>query len=205
LSNQIDAWKGKFGDDYHARQDDVAAEAVKRKTMWTEVLHKRAQDFVKILEIGAGSGANLRAINNFYNAAMIQPFQPCLFAIEPHPGAAAKLAKDGVTIVTSKYPEIEAEDKSFDLVFTYGVLIHLPDPLSAMREMYRVSRRYVMCAEYFAPQRKAITYRDGVPLFKDDYGGLWMDNFDVKLIGYGFCWKRATRLDNVTWWLFEKT
>jgi spore coat polysaccharide biosynthesis protein SpsF len=32
-----------------------------------------------------------------------------------------------------------------------------------------------------------------------------MDRFpDLQLVDYGFFWKRATGLDDATWWLFRK-
>ena len=42
-------------------------------------------------------------------------------------------------------------------------------------------------------------------LFKRDFGGLWLDTCpDLRVVAYGFAWKRLTGLDNLTWWLFEK-
>ena len=46
--------------------------------------------------------------------------------------------------------------------------------------------------------------REG-PLFKRDFGALWLDLFPgLALVAYGFFLKRATGLDNLTWWLFAK-
>lgn len=197
----IEAWKGSFGDAYHARQTDMHAEAAKREMLWAHALDRLPRLRMDILEVGAGTGANLEAIRRLRQMSQLTP---TLFALEPNEKAAASIPGD-VALIYGTADRIEAASATFDLVFTYGVLIHLEDPLAAMREMYRVSKRYVMCAEYFAPKREAIPYRDGVPLFRDDYGAFWMDSFDLKLLGYGFCWKRATGLDNVTWWMFEKT
>ena len=71
---------------------------------------------------------------------------------------------------------------------------------------YRVTRRYIVCIEYFSDKPEEIPYRghDGV-LFKRDFGGFWIDNFpDLETRDYGFVWKRVTGLDNLTWWVFEK-
>jgi hypothetical protein len=44
-------------------------------------------------------------------------------------------------------------------------------------------------------------------LFKRDFGKLFIENFDVKLVDYGFLWDHiydAAGFDNVTWWLLQK-
>lgn len=202
MDHQIDQWKGEFGDEYHTRQNDLQIEAQKRVSLWESVLNllpTDAQEGISIFEIGAGTGANIEAIRNLYEST---PLPPIFYALEPNRKATTHLPAN---MVGGEACNIEAKDKAFDFVFTYGVLIHLEEPLRAMREMYRVSRRFVMCAEYFAPGRERRYYRDNVPIYKGDYGSLLAENFDLKLLGYGFCWRPATGLDNVTWWLFEKS
>lgn len=44
-------------------------------------------------------------------------------------------------------------------------------------------------------------------LFKRDFGAMFADNFDVRLVDYGFLWGKifdAAGFDDITWWLFEK-
>ena len=42
-------------------------------------------------------------------------------------------------------------------------------------------------------------------LIKTALGEFWMSwHPDLSLVDYVFFWKRATGLDNVTWWLFRK-
>ena len=71
---------------------------------------------------------------------------------------------------------------------------------------HRVARRYIVCVEYFSDQPETIPYRGhSEVLFKRDFGSLWLDCFpDLRVLDYGFFWKRLTGLDNLTWWLFEK-
>jgi pseudaminic acid biosynthesis-associated methylase len=100
------------------------------------------------------------------------------------------------------------QDAAVEFSFTSGVLIHIApdDLLASCAEIYRVSSRYIACAEYFNPTPVEIEYRghSGV-LFKRDFGGYWLDNFlDLELVDYGFLWRRATGLDDLTWWLFRK-
>jgi Methyltransferase domain len=195
---ELDAWTGASGDEYHERH---AADDEARESLWDEVLELLPSTHMAILEVGAGMGANLHAIRRFYSTINLAPR---LYALEPNGKARARLAKH-FTIIPGTAESIESGDRIFDFVFTYRVLIHLSDPLPAMREIYGVSNRYILAAECFSPRREQIPYQNEVPLFKDDYGSVWLEEFkDLELIDYGFCWKRATGLDNVTWWLFEK-
>ena len=44
-------------------------------------------------------------------------------------------------------------------------------------------------------------------LFKRDFGKLFIENFDVTVVDYGFLWGHIydkAGFDDVTWWLFEK-
>ena len=72
--------------------------------------------------------------------------------------------------------------------------------------MYRVSNRYIVCIEYFSDKPEEIEYRgQSGMLWKRDFGSFWMEQHpDLKLLDYGFFWRRATGLDNLTWWLWEK-
>ena len=44
-------------------------------------------------------------------------------------------------------------------------------------------------------------------LFKRDFGKLFIENFDVELIDYGFHWgyiNDPAGFDDTTWWLFKR-
>ena len=135
-----------------------------------------------------------------------------MFALEPNRKARELLLRDRVLptdhVLDGTAERIDLEDDSIDLVFTSGVLIHItPGHLeAACREMYRVARRYLLTIEYFAsePEEKIYHGETGL-LFKRDFGAFWLDLFPtLVLVDYGFFWKRATGLDNLTWWLFAK-
>ena len=75
-----------------------------------------------VLELGCNTGANLRCL---------QSLDPTIevFGIDIHPGAIewAKRANPGGTFVTgSIYDSSNIFKRKFDLVFTCGVLIHIP-------------------------------------------------------------------------------
>jgi hypothetical protein len=99
-------------------------------------------------------------------------------------------------------------DGAAELVFTAGVLIHVPpDNLPAVAdEMHRVSSRFILVSEYFAsePEEKRYRGQDGL-LFKRDFAGFFLDRFDdLEVVADGFLWKRTTGIDDTTWALMGK-
>jgi spore coat polysaccharide biosynthesis protein SpsF len=157
-----------------------------------------------ILEIGANLGINLRALRALTAAR--------LFAVEPNDKARSILVKDGIVAATDVRSgvasAIDFGDDAVDLAFTSGVLIHIhpDDLLVSLREIYRCSKRWIVCVEYFSDKIEMIPYRGhNDRLFKRDFGSFWLDNFPkLRPVAYGFAWRRVTGLDNLTWWLFEK-
>jgi hypothetical protein len=99
----------------------------------------------------------------------------------------------------------------FSLVFTIGVLIHIhPDNLLLnMRKIFSYSNKYILIGEYFNSTPTMLEYQGYQNrLFKSDFGKLFMENFEVKLIDYGFLWGHvygAAGVEDITWWLFEKS
>lgn len=201
---QLSFWRGQFGDGYLNRNiaDEPALNA--REHMWRTILGAAKEVPQSILEVGANIGLNLRALARLTTAE--------LHAVEPHTEARARLAQSGALpsarIHNASADALPFDARSIDLVFTSGVLIHIAPEnlLAACTEINRVSGSYIACAEYFNPTPVELNYRghEGV-LFKRDFGAFWLDNFPgLELVGYGFFWKRATGLDDLTWWLFRK-
>lgn len=202
---QSSFWRGKFGDTYTERNEVSSETLGARITLWGQIFEKVADALpCSILEVGANLGANLQALKSLTSAE--------LFAVEPNAQARAQLLESMVlpshNIHDCLAHDLGFADGSMDLVFTSGVLIHIhPDHLlSSCREIYRVTRRYIVCIEYFSDKPEEISYRGhDAMLFKRDFGSFWIDNFpDLETKGYGFVWKRITGLDNLTWWVFEK-
>ncbi len=204
-TDQLRFWKGSFGDGYVDRNAPSAELLQSRTAMWARMLsplaHRPPESF---LEVGANVGNNLRALGCLTRAK--------LSALEPFEKARARLVADGIVpqdrIVMGSAEDIKAPDGAFDMAFTSGVLIHIAPAnlLAACRQIHRVSRRYIACAEYFSPNPEDIIYRGEKGfLFKRDFGSFYLENFpDLQIVDYGFFWKPLTGLDNLTWWLFEK-
>lgn len=202
---QISAWRGGFGDDYVERNlgDDARLRAL-TVSFGTILDHLHGDRPKSILEVGANLGNNMAALARVSDAE--------LYAVEPNDKARARLAELGrveeSNIHNAVATALPFDDGAIDLVFTSGVLIHIPeeDLETAYREMHRVASKYVLSIEYFAPKPTRIEYRGETDLlFKRDFGGFWLDTFDdLEPVANGFLWKRTTGLDDLNWWLFRK-
>jgi pseudaminic acid biosynthesis-associated methylase len=103
--------------------------------------------------------------------------------------------------------ELPFRDAYFDLAFTSGVMIHIsPDDLgTAMDEIYRVSRRYIVAIEYDHPVETEIKYRGHTAaLWKRDHGGLWMKRYPSLKLLNKLELSPAEGYDDCTAHLFEK-
>jgi pseudaminic acid biosynthesis-associated methylase len=195
----VDLWKSTFGDDYTRRN---TANVGARLQLWKLLFPKGCRS---VLEVGANSGQNLEAISLISDCTM--------YAVEPNASARSELVERGLVhpgrVTDDSADNIAFPNKVADLVFTSGVLIHIPpDKLAAsMREIYRCSKRWIICGEYFAPSEEMIPYRGhDNAMWRRDYGAMYLDLFpDLRCNATMFAWKRMTGLDNLTFWVMEKT
>jgi SAM-dependent methyltransferase len=160
-----------------------------------------------VLEIGANVGQNLDVISHLTEGE--------LYACEPNAMARAELTElfAGMgeprgQVTADAADKLSFPDQVADLVFTCGVLIHIPpNKLAAsMQEMHRTARRWIIVGEYFAPSEEMVPYRGhDNALWRRDYGSLFLDAFsDLHCLATLFAWKRMTGIDNITFWVFEK-
>ena len=212
MTDQLKKWMGEFGDDYTDRcmPDD---KMINDRTMfWSGILamiSPLGNDPPKrILEVGSNVGANLLAIDKVYSAF---DMPVSLYYNEPNKKAREILDQQPIRSkneVMGNLQSLECNDGHVDTVITCGVLIHVhPDNLyAAMREVYRVSSKYIVCAEYFSPEPREILYRGSSNmLWSRDFGSEWIDKFPgMRCVGYSFAWKRMTGMDNLVVWVFQK-
>jgi len=205
-TKQLDFWNGEFGKSYVTRNMPDHKAMAGRIDLWSKILTTLKPDNLSsILEVGSNIGLNLRAISLLS--------KPELYAIEPFKKAldiciADDIVKKEHAFNTSAFDTKMFDDNQIDLVFTSGVLIHIhPNDLKKVTDsVVRIAKKYIVCVEYFSDKEESINYRgNNEVLFKRDFGSFYLDNYpELALRDYGFAWKRATGLDNLTWWLFEK-
>lgn len=197
MSEALEAWKGEWGDEYTERNARSQENINARAKMFREIFKHCISSPPSILEVGANAGSNLEALRSVCPDAF-------KVGVEPNETAATIM---GAHANCGIHGGIECITSRFAMVFTCGVLIHIPDAeLNAICErIYKASYRYILSIEYFRPTLEELPYRGrGGLMWARDYGEYWEENFDVHHVAHGFFWKPATGLDNLTWWLFEK-
>jgi pseudaminic acid biosynthesis-associated methylase len=202
-SAQLQRWITDVGDAYLERNRPNEQQIRDTAVGIASILQHMCPKPATILEIGAASGFYLRALQRICDAE--------LWTVEPNPQARAVLSSEVIpkkNVLDGQIIDLPFDERRFDLVFTSGVLIHIPDDEleAAYREMHRVSARWLLSIEYFNPTPVSVRWHgeDGL-LVKRDYGALWLDLFnDLKYVAHGFFWHQVTRLGDATWWLFRR-
>lgn len=157
----------------------------------------------RVLEVGCNRGHNLVTVSEILGSAAE------VVGVEPNRRALALAQQTGrqVTAVHGHIFDLPFADGAFDLVFTAGVLIHvsLEDLAAALREIHRVSHRYILAVEYFAAEETALEYRGRRDLlWKRDFLGHYERQFPtLRLLRHGY-WGPEDGFDHTHWWLLEK-
>lgn len=193
-------WQSDFGNDYHKRSPG----SVEANAAFFEVALMAAPEVRSIIEFGAGTGANIRALRRKYPDAHIA-------AVELNEQAYMNLL--GVEAVDSAW-RIAVQDlhppHAYELVLTKGFLIHIPpnDLPAIYKKIYDTSSKYILLCEYFSVQPTMIPYRGTVDtLWKRDHCAELMYLYPgLKLLDYGFCSRLDPVMpqDDLNFWLLLK-
>lgn len=103
-------------------------------------------------------------------------------------------------------------EKTYDLTFTSGVMIHLaPEMLDkAYDQLYKYSHKYILVSEYYSTTPTEIIYRGNEgKLYKRDFAGEMMEKYsDLEIVDYGFIYRRSLSIpaeDDITYFLLRKS
>lgn len=195
-------WEGDFGRQYVDR--NRGEKWIASNTALFSRILSCTHSVSRVLELGSNIGLNLVAIGRLLPDA-------CLSAVEINEKASQELTANLTDVDLHLTSILDFKPtKTWDLVFTKGVLIHinpavLPD---VYHVMHASSSRYILVSEYYNPKPTELTYRghDG-KLFKRDFAGEMLDLFpDLKLVDYGFVYHRDVNFpqDDMNWFLLEK-
>jgi pseudaminic acid biosynthesis-associated methylase len=203
-SEQEKFWGTTYAEDYIDKNNrfDHALGAVGWEKMLVSIDKANIRSY---LECGCNIGRNLVQLKSVLPRA-----RPSVIEISKPAFDYVTNNHDLVSAFNGSILDSNFVDGDFDLVFTMGVLIHVnPDHLlRCMEKMYNYSNKYILIGEYFNRTPMSIEYQgEKDRLFKMDFGKLFIQNFKVKLLDYGFLWGHlfdAAGFDDITWHLFEK-
>ena len=200
-TDQEKLWAGEFGDLYNKRKN--TDQILYSKVAVLSKMLKSTNNIKSIRELGCNIGLNLVALKR------LNP-DLSLYGYEINEEAVHKANKYDVATITKCSILENINDELVDLTFTMGVLIHInPNFLSNVYDnLVNGSNRYILICEYYNPKPTQIdNYRghNGM-LFKRDWAGELIDKYNLKLIDYGFIYKRDNWYpqDDVNWFLLEK-
>ncbi len=171
-------YAGPTGDAYLTRCRGYGR---KRHPFWQEIAELTTPE--SVCEIGVGAGENLLAF-----CAQ----SPTIVGVDVNRTAIEETRQTTYGIASGVLGSAAAlpfPDHSFDLVFTSGVLIHIPQESlpTVYDELVRVARRHVLSVEYEDTHRRMIPWRG-----KKDV--LWADRFSLEY------WRRHPTLQPVQRW-----
>lgn len=198
MSNELQAWEGAFGDQYTVRN---SVEWQSRVDGFRSIISGLSVQ--RVLEVGCNRGHNLVTLYEILGpTAELVGVEPNLSALH-----LARRSTDKAGFLPGTIYDLPFKSGHFDLVFTCGVLIHIPDEklAAALRELDRVTSRYFLLMEYFSEHDEEIVYR-GEP------GLLWKRNFPLHVMkacdqltlakkGY---FGPEQGFDRTHWWLMER-
>lgn len=185
-------WSDSFGRSYTDRNQ---VDPRTRAEFW-----KSAMEFctpATVLEVGCNRGHNLAAIQ------MVDTSIDC-HGIDVNVQAVNEARSNGITAEVGSALEIASKfgHESMDLVFTSGVLIHIP-PDSIQRVMQAIvdtSAKYVLAIEYDAEKEEEVEYRGHAgKLWKRPFGKMY-EAMGLKLLAFG----PAEGFALCEFWLLEK-
>jgi len=200
-TEQENFWSGDFGNEYSDRNQ--GEQFINSNVVLFKQILKATPEVKSIIELGCNIGLNLQALKRIN-----KNFELSGYEINK---IAAKKARDLniASIIDGTILDTITTNIQYDVSFTKGVLIHInpKNLLKAYENLYNLSKSYIVVCEYYDPNPVTVQYRGHENrLFKRDFAGELIDKFNLKLIDYGFTYKRDNHFpqDDVTWFLLKK-
>lgn len=200
-TEQEDFWAGEFGTEY-IKRNSYENFFQKKMYLWKRMLEK-VSSVTSCIEFGSNIGLNLMVLQNLFPGMEGS-------AVEINPNACKQLRNivPPVTVWEDSILNFKPE-KTYDLSFTAGVLIHInPDELKKVyANLYHSSQKYIIINEYYSLNPVEINYRGYTSrLFKRDFASEFMDLYpDCRLVDYGFFYHRDPNCsEDSNYFVFEK-
>jgi len=104
----------------------------------------RMVDAKTVLDVGAGTGRGVRHFIDKLPGTTVRGLEPVAERIQQ---AVQRKGVPENVIVQGVGQSLPFDDRSFDAVYAFGMIHHLPNPNEVVREMIRVARKMVIIAD----------------------------------------------------------
>lgn len=202
MNQQEQFWHSEYAQEYMDRNNafdlDLGIKA------WATML-KNVEKIDSLLECGCNIGRNINFLNN-----LMPGVKKSIIELSPEPYKFVTSRNKFEHAFNGTILDADLPPNSFDLVYTTGVLIHVAPEnlLSNMKKIYNLSKRYILFGEIFSRVPGFIEYKGkNNLLFKRDFGKFFLENFDCRIVDYGFLWGQIyddAGFDDCNYWVFEK-
>jgi SAM-dependent methyltransferase len=122
--------------------DKNLVEQLRRQSLWLKdswlwLLREKVLDAETktALEVGCGAGYVMEILSEHLE----------MRGLDNDPDMVSLCREKGLDVNLADVMDIPTDDESFDIVYCSFLLLWLPDPVRAVEEMARVSRRWVVC------------------------------------------------------------
>ena len=182
ITKQMEEWAGNFGKEYTDRNalslDEMELLYKERYGITRTEMNSKFIDNIdrdmKVLEVGSNIGNQLlflqkAGFENLYGIELQS------YAVE-----LSKSRTKGINIIQGSAFDIPFRDGFFDLVFTSGLLIHIApnDITMVLDEIYRCTKQFIWCFEYYSDEYTQIDYRGHDDLlWKANFSQLFLERF----------------------------
>lgn len=180
-------WRKEFGEKWSQRNPQSPTdvdENYRRKFGVTRTdLNERFLSSIPrdahILEVGCNIGSQLLLLREIGYSK--------LYGVDVQPYAIQKAHSlhPQIGFFIGEASNLPFETGFFDLVFTSGLLIHIPpdEITDVLSEIVRCSRKWIGGYEYYSDEYEGVQYRGYEDLlWKTDFAQLYLDNTDTELI-----------------------
>lgn len=204
MNEQEDFWAGQFGYEYTKRNDSEKI-VDSNIDFFSKALNKTS-NIKTVMELGCNNGMNLLALE-YIDSSML------LSGVDINARSLVELENNFIKRgleppTTYKGSASDPIEGKYDLVISKGLLIHVyPDDLPAVyKNLYNLSSKYILIAEYYNPIPVEIPYRGYTNrLWKRDFAGEMISKYQLKIIDYGFVYHLDDYpQDDLTWFLLSK-
>jgi SAM-dependent methyltransferase len=117
--------------------DQLARQSLWLRESWLWLLREKVlgDDRPKVLEVGCGAGHVMEILSEHMDIA----------GIDSDPDMVSLCKQKGLDVHFGDAGNLPFRDDNFDIVYCSFLLLWLPEPAKAVREMARVSRKWVIC------------------------------------------------------------